>query len=357
MFVKVMLIFILMVNTLTSPRRIEQFTWLIVAATAYIAFRAVFDYARGINLIENGRVQGAVGGMFRNPNDLALNLVAVIPLAISLALRRIAVVARVVAVGCVVVMLGAIVATQSRSGTVGLAAMVLVVGVHLVRRKPGLLLAGAMVMVLALPLLPSSYWERLSSITDASRDQTGSREARSILLRESLATFLSHPLTGVGAGQFKNYNPEQREEAWRETHNVVLQVASELGIVGLAVFAFLVGRAAYAPVQTRRLLRRAAPLAKPRRKSSATPDLSRPVAVVTAQEHEMLDAHSAAMTAAIVGWFVCALFASVAYHWTFYYLLALAAAPRDLIADRLMPPRRTRRKAPAATVAVMEARA
>ena len=35
------------------------------------------------------------------------------------------------------------------------------------------------------------------------------------------------------------------------------------------------------------------------------------------------------MVAGLVGWFVCALFASVAYHWTFYYLLALAVAPRD----------------------------
>ena len=35
MYVKVILIFVLMVNTLTSPKRIEQFTWLIVIATGY----------------------------------------------------------------------------------------------------------------------------------------------------------------------------------------------------------------------------------------------------------------------------------------------------------------------------------
>ena len=37
------------------------------------------------------------------------------------------------------------------------------------------------------------------------------------------------------------------------------------------------------------------------------------------------------MVASLIGWFVCALFASVAYNWTFYYLLALAAAPRQLL--------------------------
>jgi hypothetical protein len=56
---------------------------------------------------------------------------------------------------------------------------------------------------------------------------------------------------------------------------------------------------------------------------------------VTPAEAEFLDAHSAAMAASIAGWFVCALFASVAYNWTFYYLLALAAAPRYILLDRL----------------------
>ena len=40
------------------------------------------------------------------------------------------------------------------------------------------------------------------------------------------------------------------------------------------------------------------------------------------------------MVACMVGWFVCAMFASVAMNWTFYYLLALAAAGRDVIRTR-----------------------
>jgi hypothetical protein len=41
------------------------------------------------------------------------------------------------------------------------------------------------------------------------------------------------------------------------------------------------------------------------------------------------------MTAGLVGWFTCALFASVAYSWTFYYLLALIVATRELARVRL----------------------
>ena len=50
-------------------------TWVMLTASGYIALLAVLDYARGVNLTEGDRVRGAVGGFFRNPNDLAMNLV------------------------------------------------------------------------------------------------------------------------------------------------------------------------------------------------------------------------------------------------------------------------------------------
>ena len=63
-------------------------------------------------------------------------------------------------------------------------------------------------------------------------------------------------------------------------------------------------------------------------------------------ELEWFDAHSAAMAASLAGWLVCALFASVAYNWTFYYLLALAVTPRDVLLDRLPAARTTLQHAP-----------
>jgi O-antigen ligase len=350
LYAKVVLIFVLMLNTLTSPRRMEQFTWLLVIASGYIGGRAVLDYVRGVNLIEHGRVTGSVGGMFKNPNDLALNMVAVLPLAALLAFRPIALAKRATAALCALAMVGAVVASQSRSGTLGLAMMTLVLAGYLLKRRPGVVVSLGFAAMLALPLLPASYWERVASITDSDLDQTGSREARSILLKESMDAFAAHPLTGVGAGNFKIYNPDERQEAWHETHNVLLQVGAELGIGGLMIFVFLLARAAYAPVQTRRLLRAADPARPPPRSAAgpAAPPLD-------PSEHQMLTTHAAALTAALAGWFVCALFASVAYHWTFYYLLALAIAPREYLLARLDAARAERRAAASRTVAAIGA--
>ena len=335
-FVKVILIYVLMINTLTTPDRLHRFTWVMVLTTGYIATRAVFDYARGFNLIENGRVQGAVGGMFQNPNDLALNMVAVLPLAALVASRARTTGGRLFAGFLGLAMAGAVMSSHSRGGFLGLGVMAVVFAVQLARRQPRMLAAGAMLLLFVMPFAPASYWDRILSITDDNLDETGSREARRILLIEAWQTYLTFPISGVGAGQFPAYNPPNRVEFWRETHNAVLQVAAELGTAGLAVFLYLLWRGFTAGRTTKRLLRLAngPPPSRWQAAGGAAASRARVHRLAPDLEAHLL-AHAATMTAAMAGWLVCAMFASVAYSWTFYYLLALAVAPHQVLRDRL----------------------
>ena len=62
------------------------------------------------------------------------------------------------------------------------------------------------------------------------------------------------------------------------------------------------------------------------------------------------------MTAGLIGWFVCSLFSSVAYNWTFYYVLALIVATRELTRDRLRAAQALRRVRSGRTVAVPAAK-
>jgi O-antigen ligase len=342
LYLKVALVYLLAVNVIVSPKRVERLTWLLVLAIGYIGFRAVLDYVRGVNLIARGsRVQGAVGGLMQNPNDLALHMVVFMPLAAFVALRSGPPIKRLIAAGAAFAMMGAVVASGSRGGFIGLMVMLLVLAVFAARQRPAMVFAGALVVLCALPILPSSYWRRVSSITDPSKDDYQSSEARKRLFGEAFDAFVENPITGVGAGQFKDYKPEKRVEAWHETHNIWLQVASELGIFGLGVFTFLMVRAFSGVWQTRRLLARvraAAAAAKrpsPRRKPIVAPEISQ-------EDAQFLDAHSAAMAASLAGFFVCSFFSSVAYNWTFYYLLVLAVAPRDILRERLPVTRRRR---------------
>jgi O-antigen ligase len=328
-YLKFVVIFVLLVSTLTSPKRLEQLTWLIVLCCGYIALRAVFDYARGVNLVEDGRVAGAVGGIFGNSNDLAMNMVTFMPAALIVALTpRHSALRRLTAAAIAALMLATVIFTKSRGGALGLAVM-LIAFIFLARLfRPGFMVAALAAVLLITPFVPASFWTRMATIVDEQEDKThftGSSEARRILLEDALNTFLEHPLTGVGAGQFRNYNPEGRKVRFRETHNALLQVAADTGIFGLAAFSFLIGCGAIAAVRARRWL------SKPRKRHA----VDRLRLTMSDGDRRWLHAYVSAMAAGLIGWFVCAMFASIAFSWTFYYLLALIVATRDLVGARL----------------------
>jgi O-antigen ligase len=339
-YLKMLVVFVLMMNTLTTPKRLERLTWLMVLCIGYVAARGVFDYARGVNLIEGNRLAGSVGGIFGNPNDLALNMVAFLPMAIVVAIApRNSTRRRATAAVIVLLMAATVVFTKSRGGVLGLAVMMMVLLMLAGKIRRGFSVVAVVAVVLATPFLPRTFIDRMTTIFDDQADQrefTGSRESRVIVMKEGMRVFMERPLTGVGAGQFPNYNPHGRKEQWRETHNALLQTAAELGIVGIAAFLFLIIRAAMAARSTRQMILRY----QRRRPTGAV------ASRLTDKERQDLYAHAVAMTAGLAGWFVCSMFASVAYNWTFYYLLALTVAARELTRDRLAVPATTRTSLP-----------
>lgn len=331
-YFKVVLIFILMVNSIKGIKALKWFNWLILSAMGYVAARGVVDFATGNHLVKGERLHGSISGLMGNPNDLAMNMVTFMPAAIVVALTaRHTMLRRAVAAGIAVLMLVTIVLTQSRAGVIGFASMVVVLVVLGRNVRPGFGAIALAAVIAAMPMAPASFWNRMASITDSKTDDleyTGSREARRQLIREGFKVFVERPLTGVGAGQFENYNPPGRQQQWRETHNAPLQVAAETGVIGLVAFCFLILRGAISTFATRRLLAR-----PPRRR----PDSLK--LVMTDDDRQILRSHSVAMSAALAGWFVCSLFASVAYNWTFYYVLALIVCGRELAQHRLVTAR------------------
>ena len=268
--------------------------------------------------------------MFGNPNDLAMNMVTWMPVAAIIAIsRQQPAWRRLVAAGIVALMLATVVFTKSRGGALGLGVMLLALILLGGKVRRGFGTIAVVSILVATPFMPSSFWTRMESIFDEEQDRqqfTGSREARRTVMQEGINTFLERPFTGVGAGQFQNYNPAERKERWRETHNALIQVAAETGVLGLVAFSFLIIRAALAAATTRRMLRR------PRKRGESDPLAS----VMSARDLSAVYNHTVAMTAGLVGWFICSMFASVAYNWTFYYVLALIVSARELTRDRLL---------------------
>jgi O-antigen ligase len=336
-YVKIILIFALMVSTITTPRRIRQMTWVMMIASGYIAARGVFDYLRGVNLVEGNRLRGAIGGMFENPNDLALNLVTFLAPTLFIIIQDRKTSRRVFACVLATLMLAAIVCTKSRSGFLGLIAMGAVVVFYTARLKPALVFGILLTGLLAIPAMPQSFWDRMDSIMNAEEDPSGSREARIRLFNQGIEVFAQNPITGIGAGQFQNYTGPEMVEKWRVTHNAWLQVAAELGIFGLCIFFALVVRGYRACFASLRILRGTSRTRAPvaygagwRRSPAAPPN---PLGL-TPEDERILEMNARGMIAAFVGWTICSFFASVAFNWTFYYVLALAVAGREILTQR-----------------------
>ncbi len=160
--------------------------------------------------------------------------------------------------------------------------------------RPGFGTIAVVAVLCATPFMPASFWERMASIVDDKKDKqefTGTREARWTVMKEGVQAFAEYPLTGIGAGQFQNYNPPGRKEAWKETHNAPIQVAAETGIFGLAAFLFLVASAGVGARTSRRLLER----------GTGRGQLDRLAAVMPTDDRLAMRSHSVAMTAGLLG--------------------------------------------------------
>src|SRR5262249_5490023 len=89
-FIQVFIIFVLMINFLSTYHRLYTLINLAVFSGYILALFAIFSYITGNFTFQGkqstGRVAGLVAGMFGNPNDLAISLNLLLPLSVALAL-------------------------------------------------------------------------------------------------------------------------------------------------------------------------------------------------------------------------------------------------------------------------------
>lgn len=124
--------------------------------------------------------------------------------------------------------------TGSRTGYLGLVA---VIGSAIALARSRLKMIGVVIVGLAAlsPLVPDQYWGRAATIIEFEESQSfGSITARREILRQAWAIFTDNPL-GVGVGAFPVVRAARYGE-YQDTHNLYLEVATNIGIQGLVVF-------------------------------------------------------------------------------------------------------------------------
>jgi hypothetical protein len=305
-FLKVLLIFVLMINVVNTFKRLRRLIEVTVVSGTGLAFASLIQYARGQNLGDGFRATGIVGGMFGNPNDLALSLNVLLPIAIGLALSRTAIAVKLFYWGCVGLLGVAVLVSYSRAGFLTAAVVGLFLMVRLRRRYPNVLALGVAAALLVVLLAPVSFWARVFTVFDSSGDAQAaqSSELRWSLMWRAVDVAGANPqrwLLGVGINNFHIVSVRELQQ-----HNAYLQIFNEVGLPACILYSMFIAG----------LIR-------------AMSKISRVYERDRAHRHVWMMAVS--LQISLIAYSVGSFFAPVAYLWYLYYVAGFAVCLKILV--------------------------
>jgi O-antigen ligase len=283
-----------MVNVVRTRRRLTNLILLVLLASCVLSLGALNDYRLGNLALQGRRITGVIGGLFNNPNDLALHLVTMFPISFGLMLGSRSFVKKCLYLACALLLVAGMVATFSRGGFLGFVCVIAFLVWKFAPRNRIVFGVMALTVVTVAIAFAPGYRSRISNINDASAI------ARTDDLKRSILVAARHPIFGVGMDNYIIYSNVNKT-----THNAYTQVASEMGVVALFVYiVFLV-----TPFRRLRKL-----------EQSLRTDKSKLSIYYLA----------IGLQASLVAYMVVSFFASVAYLWYAYYLVAYCICVRRI---------------------------
>jgi O-antigen ligase len=241
------LIFVLGGLSLSWRNVRTTFLWVGVSGLFFIGVASLLAKKDAEGRLKMTDISLSVG----NSNDLASQLVLILPFILYIALnRRVPAVFRYLLVVPAALAFRMILGTGSRGALVAIAAAFVFTLFRATRTQKLVTVVLAGVLAASLPfLVEGGARDRLMTLFVENSGDAGLREEaresadlRRYLLEQSLLATVQKPIFGVGLGQFSNYiGPKARAEgrggaAWNETHNTFTEVSSECGIPALVCF-------------------------------------------------------------------------------------------------------------------------
>ena len=316
MYSKTLVIFLLIANTVNTVARLRLIVGGLTLMAVPIALIGVKNFLSGAYIVGgDNRIVGYESALTANPNDLALILNIIIPLALGLVLITRRPMLRAVLLASIGLQAVAVIITFSRAGFLSLATILGVFAWTMSRRpERGWAYAALTLGVAALPLLPGSYLTRLSTITNIEADATGSAQERYAQQVAAVHYVLAHPIVGAGLGMnILAINETGLSPAWMNIHNVYLQYATDLGLPGLILFLLIF----LGSIKSAHLVQR---------RSATSP-----------QSRELFYLATGIKTS-LLSFAISAFFSPVAYQFQFYYIAGLAVAVKAVAEAAPRPP-------------------
>ncbi len=311
-FIKTFILMVLVATTIRSFADVERYAAILVGGAGLYAWFVLTRFHVGVG--------GRLGNLlYYDANDVALLLVATLPIAIYFLNRTRNAGVRVLLLIVLGMFIMGIVRSGSRGGFLGLIAVVtyLLFGFNAIPKRVRIFSVAASLLLLSV-VASDKYWEMMSTLLEPQKDYNWSNDegtGRTEIWKRGVGYMVTHPVFGVGARSFpvaegtlsaraKERISLNKGVAWRAAHNSFVELGAELGMFALAAFVAMLF---YAYRTARGGGRLNGPRAPPARGRAVSPEL----------------ALGHALAGAVVGYCVSGFFLSQAYSAYLYTLLGI----------------------------------
>lgn len=240
---KIMVMTLAIVWLVNSLENLAKTSTIIILSGTLIGVVAISNSINGVGLVEGTRVTIGrdIGSMLGDPNDLALVLMFPMAFAISQATTKgISKLHRFIGALACLVLLYAVIATQSRGGLLGSIAVLGIFALSIIRSKVTLIGLGT---IAAIGLYFAAGISDRASGGAAEAGIDASAMGRLYAWEAAFKMALHNPLTGVGLNNFYSnyffYSPHW-DGLNHAVHSTWFGVLAETGFLGLIVFVILI---------------------------------------------------------------------------------------------------------------------
>ena len=244
-WLKTLLIFFLLTQTLVSVKRIRALLWAIILSELGVTSFSILQSSQVAWVGE--RMAGVNMGIL-GWNFLGIAVSITIPYMAAIFVSQRSFVNTSLLAAASLSMLWMLVLTASRGGLLNVLLSAGLTCLLVLRGKSRGRLAGigiVAILFLVVSFAPQVLWQRLGTVWDNSETYMNAIQAsaeestqdRLAVLSRSLEYTLEHPIFGLGLGNFEVASGLQlgQPSAWMGTHNTFTQVSSEAGVPALVL--------------------------------------------------------------------------------------------------------------------------
>lgn len=241
-FIKTLLFAILCAQMANTRLRVHALIWTLVLSIGFFAAKgALFTLAT----LGQYRVQGVPLTILEDNNHMGIAIATILPMILYLRGEAARPWLRAAMTALLLMSIFAIFGTQSRGAFISL---IVFGGFFWLRSKHKLaiLAAGILALIPAIVFMPSTWSERMTTITEAGQDESFMGRVDAWVINTKFA--LEHPLTGAGLR-----NPYQQDLAMKvdpvraprakAAHSIYFEMLGGAGFVGLLAYLALLAAA------------------------------------------------------------------------------------------------------------------